>query len=121
MNTQPAPLSDIFKSLRRQGLIARQNYLCCTSCAGCAIANDAEKLIDAGKSPVGAVFFHRQNATSYGDTGKLIIHYGRVDTVKHGPVGIDSVKVGEMVATAFRESGWSVKWDGSPNTCIEVS
>ena len=47
-----------FAALRRQGYIARQNYLCCGTCAGAAIATDIK---EKRLKPRGAVFYTKQD------------------------------------------------------------
>ena len=61
-NSLREKLDAAFESLTQAGFLARQNFMCCSGCAGCALANEAEKLVDAGTSPNGAVFFHQQDA-----------------------------------------------------------
>jgi hypothetical protein len=55
-------LDAAFEALTQAGFLARQNFMCCGNCAGTALANEAEELVDAGMTPKGAVFFHQQDA-----------------------------------------------------------
>jgi hypothetical protein len=118
-----ANLDAAFKCLRGTGLLARQSFMCCSSCAGYQMALDAKKLDDAGKAPTGCVFYHKQDAenlregqdfylafgqiTHYGDEGKQT-HYG------------DTAAVGKLVVDVLSRHGVKTEWDGNPNTRIKV-
>jgi hypothetical protein len=127
-------LNKAFKALRALGMLARQSFLCCSNCAGTALANDAEKMVDAGKTPKGCVFYHRQDAAALvppswdrpwrsrrpADKRTLMIRYGKLDTNKHGNVGLPTVEVGKLVCKTFDECGVPYEWDGNPDSCIQV-
>lgn len=121
-------LNDAFRAMRRAGLIARQNYLCCSSCAGAQIAVDIENKIDkdpkAKDKIAGTCFYHRQDAAALGRRGNdaiMMLRYGNLDTQKHGMVGNTTEEVGRIVCQALRESGIGFEWDGDPSKCIEIS
>ena len=115
-----AHLGLAFRAMRKAGLVARQNFSCCGSCAGYEIATDIEAMPTATRERVyGTAFYTRQTAADFarrGFTG-LYISYGPVD-VDDTQVGLDVVAVGQIVATCLREAGIEVEWDGSGNKTI---
>jgi hypothetical protein len=127
-------LDAAFEALTEAGFLARQNFMCCSNCAGTALANEAEKLVDAGTPPKGCVFYHEQDAEVFGydeededgyvsrnrRCGNLMIRYGNLDTTKHGEIGLPTVEVGQIVCKTFDKFGVPYEWDNDPSSCIEV-
>ena len=126
-------ISTAFAALRKQGFIAKASFMCCGGCAGSAIADLTEELVDAGKSPLGAVYFTKQCRSDAMDAlervytqsdikkVQLLIGYGTIDTSKHGVIGLPAVDVGAALVAALREAGLEVDWDGDPDKKIGVS
>lgn len=116
-------LTAAFKTLRKQGFIARQRHLCCNSCAGCKIADDVETKVKAGKLRPdfkGAVFYSRQSGIFRDDRiSKLYLQFGQVST-DHGDKGIPTVEAGKLICQTLREAGLTVEWDGTEHSCILV-
>jgi hypothetical protein len=114
-----------FRLMRKKGLIAYQNYSCCSNCAGIEITNEAEQRIEAGKatpeSIKGCCFYHRQDAESRDAGRSFYLAYGPMDSAKHDEIGLDTAEVGKLVVEALREAGVGFEWDGNPNTRIEVT
>ena len=106
-----------FATLRKQGFIARQHFLCCGTCAGAALATQVGKMPAAKRAKVkGAVFTTRQDRGAR----TLFIKYGRIEPENCAAVGLPTVAIGEALATALKAQGLAVEWDGSPNSCVEV-
>ena len=109
-----------FRAMRKADLVARQNFSCCGSCAGYEIATDIKAMPDAQRAKVrGCAFYTRQTAADFnrrGFTG-LYIPYGPVD-VDDVQVGLDTVAVGQIVATSLKEAGIIVVWDGTGDKTI---
>jgi len=120
LNTFKTRLCLAFKAMRKAGLVARQNFSCCGSCAGYEIATDIKAMPAERRAKVrGCAFYTRQAAADFdrrGFTG-LYIPYGPVD-VDDAQVGLDTVAVGQIVATSLREAGIAVEWDGSGEKTI---
>jgi hypothetical protein len=128
-------LNEAFKQFRRAGLVARQNFLCCSGCAGYKIATDIEKMIDAGKPrPKGTVFYHRQDGEALRDRPSrsfesrqvaedrtMCLRYGPVDTQKHGEIGEPAIEVGRLVCAILADVGIGYDWSGDPDKCINIS
>jgi len=120
-------LSVAFRSLRKQGLIARQGFSCCRSCAGHEISNELGKKMIAGEDLSkfkGVVFFCRQSLPQKREGEPLYLSYGDVDYYetkdKEHTFGLPTVEVGKMVTTALTEAGCEVEWDGNPDRSIVV-
>jgi hypothetical protein len=131
-------LDAAFEYLAQAGFLARQNFMCCSNCAGYALCSEAEVLVDAGTPPNGAVFYHAQDAEVFGypdsnededdgffpearRSGPLMIRFSGFDTTKHGWVGLQTVQVGQTVEAVFTRFEVPFTWDGTPDSCIEVN
>lgn len=88
MNTIEIQVQRAFRQLRASGYLARANYLCCNSCAGYALADQASALKDKGRDVRGVVFYHQQNRDQLRRGHDLFLSFGSVDTDKHGEIGI---------------------------------
>lgn len=89
-----------FKSLRKQGFVARQNFKCCQTCAWAEMPEDAENV----------VFYHNQ------DTERAWNSRGRFDCLYLAWSGN-----GQAIADAFASQGFKVTWDGTTNQRIRIS
>ena len=83
-----------FRGLRKAGYIARQNFMCCQTCAWAEIPDIADKV----------VFYHRQDSAH----------------LPSGHVYMGWCGDGERIASTFRNSGLLVEWDGKDCTRILV-
>lgn len=112
-----------FAQLRREGLIARQNFLCCSGCALSQIGADFAKPRNAIKA--GFVFYHRQ------DTERLRPkqRYVKPSETLHLRFGArpgailedqETVIVGRAIVDALADVGLEAKWNGDPRVTIEV-
>ena len=95
-------LNDAFKSLRKRGFVARQNYWCCQSCGWAAV----------GDEPKNVIFYHKQDAEAIVD-GKLV---GTL-YVAHR---FSEQSKGWEVCAELAKNGLYVNWDGSDDTRIAV-
>jgi hypothetical protein len=113
-------LNEAFRALRKHGLIARQNFMCCSSCACSQIANDAEKLVDKGQKIAGGVFYHKQDGDNLRDGREFYVRFGQIDTQKHGVLGISDEQIGRLVIQEFEKARIRAQWDGNIRTAILV-
>ena len=123
--TQPEAheaVKQVFSELRKTWLLARMNYLCCSSCAGYALGERADELAAKDKPVRGAVYYHRQDADHWEHSGKLDIRF-RAWT----PKGMDysheaelTRGIGHQVVAALRGKGLNVEWGGDHYKCIQV-
>lgn len=114
--------------VRKQGIIARQKYKCCTGCASCAIAVEvAEKVTKDARVKdkiKGAVFFSKQggffSAPKWSGPTTCFVHFGQVETSEHGPIGLPSLEVAKILVECLKEVGLAYEWDGTEDKCVEV-
>lgn len=118
-----------FALLRKKGLIARQRFSCCRSCAGYELATYASDAVDKDsrqKDKIkGCVFYTRQSdfVEKYGRSYRacsLYLSFGQLETTKHGGIGLETVEVGKLVCECLKEVGLPFEWDGNPDECILV-
>lgn len=119
-----ANLDAAFKCLRGVGLLARQSFLCCQSCAGYQIALDGKKLLDAGKPPKGCVYYHKQDTENLRDGHDFYLAFGQIEYHGDGnevtKIGDDTAAVGKLVVDVLNRHGVETEWDGDPNRRIKV-
>jgi hypothetical protein len=124
-NEAKTKLNKAFDLLRRRGLIARQRFSCCNSCAWYELATYVEEKIDktpkAKDAIKGCVFYSRQGGFFDGRrVTNLYLQFGHVSTTKHGDVGAPTIEVGKMVCDALKEVGLVPQWDGTESDCVCV-
>ncbi len=86
-----------FKSLRKQGYFARQNFMCCQSCGWAAVPEGKEEKV---------VFFHRQDA----------------ECLKEGrPVYLAWSGNGKEICDVLKDHGMVVDWNGNQDTRICIT
>lgn len=116
-------LTTAFKAMRAVGLIARQNYLCCQSCAGYDVAERLTAMPAAKRAKViGCAFYTRQDwdGVNQRHFKGLYVAYGPVETQAHGEVGLPTEAVGHLVHRCLEDAGLPVDWDGRPESRIFV-
>lgn len=109
-----------FKNLRKHGLLARQNYWCCSGCACCAITQDAEKLVGRGKRVTGGVYYHKQAGDRLRAGGEFYVGFGVITSEKYGKLGTTDEDIGRLVVSEFTKAGLRVQWDGNADKSILV-
>lgn len=113
-------LNNAFKEMRKEGLIARQNFLCCGNCAGYAITGLAEKAVKAGKKFTGVVYYHAQDNDRKKRGQDFNLGYGAVDSNEMGKLGLGTLKVGHLVCDTLKKHGVIYEWDGKPETTVLI-
>ena len=104
-----------FAHLRRKGIIARANFLCCQNCAGYDITQIAIKQINKGKEVNGYVFWHGQDEESWQRNGSMYLAFGDI-----GKIGLETTEVGKIVVEALKKYNVPYEWNGSAKTRIKV-
>ena len=88
-------LNKAFRELRKEGFIAKQNFMCCQTCAWAAIPEKEKKV----------VFYHRQdNDTLKSKNSCYIAWKGN----------------GNQIIEIFNKNGVRTHWDGLDSTRIEI-
>lgn len=98
------------RKLEKHGVVARPNYLCCTTCASSALAWDSEMM-----GVQGGVYWHRQNEEGLRKGDDLNIGF-----VGAGYDDNKTAAVGKLLADALTKEGLDVMWDGSPDQKVGV-
>lgn len=103
VRTLKEKLNDVFRQLRSQGFVAKQNYMCCMSCATAAINIDGKK---------GGVYYHRQDANRLRESGECHIRFVQGE--------LSDKEVGCHIASSLLKFGICFEWDGNPDKAIFV-
>lgn len=102
-------LNIAFKELRKLGIVARQNFMCCQSCGWANISKDEPK------KTIGYAFYHAQDAERLKEDGKVNIAYDTANEKK-----FTQEQIGIKVALALANNGLKVNWSGEKGMRIEV-
>jgi hypothetical protein len=107
-------LDEAFASLNRQGIVARQDFSCCTSCGHADIWDEIEKVEE--QQPVeGYAFYHWQCTERAIESGQLLLAYG---CLEDDPAAL--ARVANKVVAELRRVGLDAKWQGSGGHPIVV-
>ena len=109
-------INQAFKSLRKQGLLARQSFMCCSNCAINACQNIIDKDPDKYK---GIVYYHKQDLDSYKRTGWVYLRFGYYNP-KDRSTENQVEHIGHTVKEACEQAGLTVQWNGDPEIAIKV-
>lgn len=107
-------LDAAFKALERKGVVARQNFTCCSTCGHHEIWDEI-KATRAKRKVLGYAFYHMQDTESAVDGGGIYVKFAAVEN--------DDVKkrvVGQKITDALTAAGLKPRWDGDPNCAIAV-
>lgn len=114
-------LTAAFADMRKEGLLARQNFLCCQNCAGYALTEMAEKRVKAGKPFKGVVYYHAQDAAQRDNDEDFHLGYGNADSTEMGKLGLPTKEVGEIVIRCLKGRGVGYEWTGDDTERILVT
>lgn len=111
-------LDAAFEELERQGIVARQNFTCCSTCGHYEIGDEIKVAKKQKKRPApvsGYAFYHMQDTESAVEGGGIYIKY---DTLK----GDDEKKtaVGQQIVDVLQAAGLKTEWSGNPNEGVYV-
>lgn len=104
-------LSKAFAELRKNGLVARQNFTCCQSCGNYSGWEEVK-----GSKKMGLVFYHRQDKENLQKDRYVYLAYSGWDE----PGKSTTKEVGNLVVETMKNNGLSVEWNGDVNTRIKV-
>jgi hypothetical protein len=106
-------LNEAFKLMRKQGMLARQNFMCCGNCGITALGQLSDE--NPGKWD-GMVFYHRQNTKFMREGDDLTLNYSTTGL----PDDDVTSAVGRKVTAILDQVGLKWEWDGNAASCIEV-
>lgn len=104
-------LLEAFMLMRDSGLKARQNHLCCSTCASTDLH---QKVVEEGEhGSLGYAFYHEQDAEGLKRDRAVYIGFGSVTGDD-----ADDEEIGHIVASSARAAGLTVEWNESPHTKV---
>jgi hypothetical protein len=114
-------LNKLFRLFRKQGFVAKQNYMCCGSCASAQIAADLKDWDQAKKDAcLGAIFYTRQDAKR----SDLYLSYGPIEIssedIARQAIAGPAWSIGHIIINALREVGLTHKWNGDAGVRILI-
>lgn len=101
-------LRKAFTELRKDGILAEENFSCCTTCATAELGT---KIND--QKALGGIYWNQQDEADLRRHGPPLM-IGFVDGSASG------VEVAKRAVLAFSEAGLNVRWEGSERRKIEV-
>ena len=123
-------LNRAFAALEEEGVIARQNFTCCGTCASAEIWDE----MDDSREWKGYIYFHEQDTESLAESGGTYIGFGSFlayprDEEKWNTLSdaqkeeiralhekLSAQLLRETVIPMLEKHGLSVKWNGNYNT-----
>ncbi len=114
-------LNVAFAQMRKQGMLARQRFLCCGSCACCALADLLEQ--PKNQKKIGAVFYHKQDARNLDRGQDFYLGFGANEALYKDEPETEAAlaqDVAQKAVACLTAAGLTVEWDGSHHTRILV-
>ena len=108
-------LQAVFSTLEGRGLVCRETFLCCSSCARGEMYYLIASMKEEGMSPRGYVFFHEQDRDACLEGWPLTIVCGPADWKAPG-----ANDIGREVRQALEEAGLSVEESYVSETPIKL-
>jgi hypothetical protein len=112
-----ALLTQAFKAIRREQIVARQNFSCC---GGCACAELGE-MLKQRTNQRGAVYYHQQDNYALRSSGEVYLGFGARPETPADEDGEAAEAIGRSVVNVLEAHGLAVTWDGSHRQRILVS
>ena len=114
-------LKKAFADLRKQGILAKQNYMCCMGCASGALGEEIKKANkETPNKYMGGAYYHQQDAETLRESGFCHIGYGCAPDTKFDNE-LMALTVGQAVKMTLERYGLKVEWDGDTSERICVS
>lgn len=105
-------LSVPFAFMGERGIIAKENFQCCTTC-GCAAIEDTIK--EDGREFYGWCFYHAQDNEDRAHGDSFYLTYGSVNNDDEM-----AKKVGEQIVQILKNHNIKTEWDGDTSQRIKV-
>lgn len=102
-------LQTAMDAMEDKGIVARDNFLCCSNCGVNEIGYEIEEFRKAGRAARGYAFFHEQDTEAAVDGGMLYLDYGNAERDYHAG---RSRQIGQEVAKTLEAAGLKVEWNG---------
>jgi len=109
-------LDRAFAVLEATGIVCRQHFSCCGTCAATEIWQEISREEEKGRSIRGCAHYHEQDTEAAVSGHGVYLSYGAVEE------GEDpSVAIGHEIVAALEREGLKVTWDGRLSQRIGVS
>ena len=116
-STWDQQLTDAFEVMEERGLVARQDHLCCKTCA----ADDLNHIVDTrrekGEHILGYAYYHNQDADGIRDGRGVYIGFS--SAVERETTMIQKA-IGRLVCQCLKEAGFSPVWEDDPEQRIFI-
>lgn len=109
-------LDAAFAELEKLGIVCRQNFSCCGTCAASEIWDEIEAERKKGREIIGCAHYNWQTTESAVEGDGVWLSYGSVVRGERA-----SVDIGHKIADAMRAQGLEVTWNGSLDRRIHVA
>jgi hypothetical protein len=109
-------LDAAFAELEKEGVVCRQNFSCCGTCAVGEIIDVMQEESAQGRDVIGCAHYNCQTTESAVEGQGIHLSYGAIcggDT--------ESVAIGHRIARAVAAHGLTVTWDGDLTKRIHVA
>jgi len=103
-------ISQLFKNLRKKGILARQNFSCCGSCGSYELFNYIK---DTDK--IGYVFWHHQENKSFKKHGEVFLHFS-----SKSDDDAETIKIGKTIVEEIIKLNLPYEWNESASECIHI-
>jgi hypothetical protein len=103
--------------LESRGVVARQNFTCCGTCGNSEIWGEIDNAPGGRESVRGYVYYHEQDTERAASGGRLFFSYG---ANSDGPDPAGTAVVGRELADVLKRAGFTVEWDGDPDSRVLV-
>src|SRR5262249_24034466 len=112
-------LDEASAAMESRGVVARQNFSCCSNCGHGEMWNVMQEAAQAGDPNcrvLGYPFYHMPDTDRAVEGGDIYIKYGAIE-------GSDQAAeaIGRIIADEVREAGLAVQWNGSANDAVAVT
>ncbi len=110
-------LDAAFAALQASGIVARQNFTCCTSCGAAEIGAEIEAEKKKGLAVRGYTFFHMQDTEAAVAGRGVCLAYGAVEEGEQATLGI-----AREIVRALETQALEPTWDGTSyqKVCVEL-
>lgn len=109
-------LDAAFATLEADGIVARQNFSCCGTCASSEIWGEMEAVRDSGGPVRGYAYYHMQDTEAAVEGDGIYLGYGATEEGE-GP----ALKVAQDIVAGLKAHGLQTQWNGSWGQRIGVT
>ena len=104
-------IENLFAAFNKQGILAKHNHLCCITCAGGDLGDEADR-----GDYIGIAYNTGQDMEYFSkDPTELIIRYCQTNDGKY-----HSKHIGMIISFIARSQGFLIDWDGNPSIVIRL-